>query len=217
MVSVVVFDYGFGNVRSMVRALQMVGADVTLTSDYEQALEADGLVVPGVGAFKACVEGLKAAGGDRVIRDRLRDSRPVLGVCVGLQVMYEYGVEGGSRSEGLGLAGGTVERLDADVVPHMGWNTVEVPEESVLFQGVEDERFYFVHSYAVSHPRDSAKNDSANPGAAEPNRIAWCTYGNSRFVAAFEHGALFGTQFHPEKSAEAGQALLRNWIGVLHD
>lgn len=217
MVSVVVFDYGFGNVRSMVRALQHVGADVTLTSDYAQAVESDGLVIPGVGAFAACVKGLREAGGDRVLRARLRDERPVLGVCVGLQVMYEAGVEGGTESEGLGYAGGTVERLDADVVPHMGWNTVEAPADTTLFAGIEKERFYFVHSYAVLHPADTARNDAANPTAETQNRVTWCDYGRSRFVAAFEHGALFGTQFHPEKSAEAGQRLLRNWIGVLHD
>ncbi|MCI1901221.1 MAG: imidazole glycerol phosphate synthase subunit HisH [Bifidobacteriaceae bacterium] len=217
MTNLVVFDYGFGNVRSMVRALQEVGADVTLTSDYRQALEADGLVVPGVGAFKACVEGLISVGGDRVIRDRLRKSRPVLGVCVGLQVMFEQGVEGGEHSDGLGYAGGTVEKLDADIVPHMGWNTVEAAPESTLFQGVEDERFYFVHSYAVTHPHESARGDADNATASQPNRLTWCDYGRSRFVAAFEHGALFGTQFHPEKSAQAGQRLLRNWIGVLHD
>lgn len=217
MTRIVVFDYGFGNVRSMVRALQEVGADVTLTSDYSQSVEADGLVVPGVGAFKACFEGLRAVGGDRVIRDRLRDSRPVLGVCVGLQVMYESGVEGGVKAQGLGYAGGIVEHLDADVVPHMGWNTVEPAQDSQLFQGLDDERFYFVHSYGVTSPRDQAANDADNAGADEPNRLSWCNYGRSRFVAAFEHGPLFGTQFHPEKSAAAGQQLLRNWIGVLND
>jgi glutamine amidotransferase len=217
MTKLVVFDYGFGNVRSMVRTLQAVGADVTLTADYRRSFEADGLVVPGVGAFKACVEGLHAAGGDRVIRDRLADGRPVLGVCVGLQVMFEEGVEGGTRSSGLGFAGGTVERLDADVVPHMGWNTVEAPATSRLFEGLDDERFYFVHSYGVLDPHDTARNDANNSTASEPNNLTWCTYGRSRFVAAFEHGALFGTQFHPEKSAQAGQQLLRNWIGAINE
>ena len=214
MTSVVVFDYGFGNVRSMVRALANIGVDVTLTSDYRQALEADGLVVPGVGAYHACVEGLRAVRGDRVIADRLRAGRPVLGVCVGLQVMFERGVEGGETTEGLGFAGGAVERLDADVVPHMGWNTVEAPEGSRLFKGVEHERFYFVHSYAVTDPKPTAVNDADNAGVGEPNLITWCDYGRSRFVAAFEHGPLSATQFHPEKSAEAGQALLRNWVAT---
>lgn len=214
MTSVVVFDYGFGNVRSMVRALANIDVDVTLTSDYRQALEADGLVVPGVGAYRACVEGLRSVRGDRVIADRLRAGRPVLGVCVGLQVMFERGVEGGVETEGLGFAGGTVARLDADVVPHMGWNTVDAPEGSRLFKGVEHERFYFVHSYGVTDPKPTAAHDDDNAGAGEPNRIAWCDYGRSRFVAAIEHGPLFATQFHPEKSAVAGQTLLRNWVAT---
>ena len=149
MTSVVVFDYGFGNVRSMVRALANLDLDVTLTSDHRQALEADGLVVPGVGAFGACMEGLKSVGGDRVIKDRLRAGRPVLGVCVGEQIMFERGMEHGDGTPGLGLIKGDVELLDADVVPHMGWDTVEAPEGSVLLKGVENERFYFVHSFAA--------------------------------------------------------------------
>lgn len=137
MTSVVVFDYGFGNVRSMVRALANLNLDVTLTSDHRQALEADGLVVPGVGAFGACMEGLKSVGGDTVIKDRLRAGRPVLGVCVGEQIMFECGMEHGAGTPGLGLIKGDVELLDADVVPHMGWDTVEAPEGSVLMKGVE--------------------------------------------------------------------------------
>jgi len=144
MTSVVVFDYGFGNVRSMVRALADLDLDVTLTSDHRQALEANGLVVPGVGAFGACMEGLKSVGGDTVIKDRLRAGRPVLGVCVGEQIMFERGMEHGTGTPGLGLIKGDVELLDADVVPHMGWDTVEAPEGSVLMKGVEGERFYFV-------------------------------------------------------------------------
>ena len=186
MTSVVVFDYGFGNVRSMVRALANLDLDVTLTSDHRQALEANGLVVPGVGAFGACMEGLKSVGGDTVIKDRLRAGRPVLGV----------------------------ELLDADVVPHMGWDTVEAPEGSVLMKGVEGERFYFVHSFAAMNaaPADMS-GDQLDFGDAE-ERVTWCTYGRSRFVAAYERGPLFATQFHPEKSAEAGSQLLRNWIAT---
>ena len=149
MTSVVVFDYGFGNVRSMVRALANLDLDVTLTSDHRQALEADGLVVPGVGAFGACMEGLKSVGGDTVIKDRLRAGRPVLGVCVGEQIMFEHGLEHGAHAAGIGLIGGSVNLLDADVVPHMGWDTIEAAPDSVLLNGVENERFYFVHSYAA--------------------------------------------------------------------
>ena len=176
MTSVVVFDYGFGNVRSMVRALANLDLDVTLTSDHRQALEADGLVVPGVGAFGACMEGLKSVGGDRVIKDRLRAGRPVLGVCVGEQIMFERGMEHGDGTLGLGLIKGDVELLDADVVPHMGWDTVEAPEGSVLLKGVENERFYFVHSFAAmsASPADTSA-DQLDFGDAEEH-VTWCTY-----------------------------------------
>lgn len=213
MTSVVIFDYGFGNVRSMVRALANLGVDATLTSDYRQALEADGLVVPGVGAFGACMEGLRHVSGDRVIMDRLRAGRSVLGVCVGEQIMFDHGNEHGEQASGLGLIGGTVDLLDADVVPHMGWDTVEAPADSVLLNGVADERFYFVHSYAAcsATPKDLS---SEYIDLGDEERITWCTYGRSRFIAAYERGPLFATQFHPEKSAEAGAQLLRNWLAT---
>ena len=209
------FDYGFGNVRSMMRALADQGLDVTLTSDYRQALEADGLVVPGVGAYGACMEGLRKVSGDRVIYDRLRADRPVLGVCVGEQIMFTEGEEHGVDTEGLGLIGGAVTRLDADVVPHMGWDTVQAPEGSILLDGVEHERFYFVHSYAACEVTPADTSEYEIDFADAPERVAWCTYGRSRFVAAYEHGPLFATQFHPEKSAQAGARLLRNWANVL--
>ena len=199
MTSVVVFDYGFGNVRSMVRALADLDLDVTLTSDHRQALEANGLVVPGVGAFGACMEGLKSVGGDTVIKDRLRAGRPVLGVCVGEQIMFERGMEHGTGTPGLGLIKGDVELLDADVVPHMGWDTIEAAPDSVLLNGVENERFYFVHSYAAMEvkPADTSRFDIDLSDS--PERVSWCSYGRSRFVAAYEHGPLSVTQFHPEK------------------
>ena len=215
MKTVVVFDYGFGNVRSMMRALADQGLDVTLTSDYRQALEADGLVVPGVGAYGACMEGLRKVSGDRVIYDRLRADRPVLGVCVGEQIMFTEGEEHGVDTEGLGLIGGAVTRLDADVVPHMGWDTVQAPEGSILLDGVEHERFYFVHSYAACEVTPADTSEYEIDFADAPERVTWCTYGRSRFVAAYEHGPLFATQFHPEKSAQAGARLLRNWANVL--
>ena len=215
MTSVVVFDYGFGNVRSMVRALANLNLDVTLTSDHRQALEADGLVVPGVGAFGACMEGLKSVGGDTVIKDRLRAGRPVLGVCVGEQIMFERGMEHGTGTPGLGLIKGDVELLDADVVPHMGWDTIEAAPDSVLLNGVENERFYFVHSYAAMEvkPADTSRFDIDLSDS--PERVSWCSYGRSRFVAAYEHGPLSATQFHPEKSGDAGSQLLKNWIATL--
>lgn len=211
----VVFDYGFGNVRSMVRALANLGVDTTLTSDYRQALEADGLVVPGVGAFAACMAGLKHVDGDRVIYDRIRAGRPVLGVCVGEQIMFEHGTEHGEQADGIGLIGGSVDPLDADVVPHMGWDTIDAAEGSVLLKGVEHERFYFVHSYAAMdvHPADTSRFSIDLSGERE--QVSWCRYDRSRFVAAYERGPLSATQFHPEKSGDAGAQLLKNWIATL--
>jgi len=207
--SVVVLDYGFGNVRSAVRALERAGADVELTADRTRAMECDGLVVPGVGAFAACVEGIRAVRGHEVIGRRLAGGRPVLGICVGLQVMFEHGVEHGVDAEGLGEWPGVVERLQAPVVPHMGWDTVEVPEGSTLFAGIEKERFYFVHSYGV---RDWVLETK---GRTRPPLVTWTEYAGDRFVSAVENGPLSATQFHPEKSGDAGAALLRNWVRAL--
>jgi len=206
---VVVLDYGFGNVRSAVRALERAGAEVTLTADRRLAQDCDGLVVPGVGAFRACVEGIRAVRGDEVIGRRLAGGRPVLGICVGLQVLFEHGVEHGDDAEGLGEWPGVVERLQAPVVPHMGWNTVDVPAGSRLFAGVEDERFYFVHSYGVREWKLDAQS------AIDPPKVTWTEYGGDRFVAAVENGPLSATQFHPEKSGDAGARLLTNWVAGL--
>ena len=211
--TVVVLDYGFGNVRSAVRALQRVGAEVTLTADRALAEAADGLVVPGVGAFAAVVTGLRAVRGDRIIDRRLAGGRPVLGICVGLQVMFETSTEHGQHDvPGLGEWPGTVERLPADVVPHMGWNTVRPPSGSTLFAGVEQERFYFVHSFAVQ--RWEFAERSGERVRLEPPAVTWAEHG-APFVAAVEHGPLAATQFHPEKSGDAGAQLLRNWVGSL--
>ncbi|MDY6213033.1 MAG: imidazole glycerol phosphate synthase subunit HisH [Schaalia hyovaginalis] len=207
---VVVFDYGSGNVRSACRALEHVGAQVELTSDRSEALEARGLLVPGVGAFAAVMEQLRAAGGSAIIDARLAGSRPVFGVCVGLQVMFESSEEKG-RAEGLGQWPGVVRRLDAPVVPHMGWSSVEAAEGSKLFEGVADERFYFVHSYGVL----SDPLEALGPGPMIPPLVTWARHGSSRFVAAVENGPLVATQFHPEKSGEAGLHLLRNWLETL--
>jgi len=211
--TVVVLDYGFGNVRSAVRALQRVGAEVTLTADRALAEAADGLVVPGVGAFAAVVTGLRAVRGDRIIDRRLAGGRPVLGICVGLQVMFETSTEHGQHDvPGLGEWPGTVERLPADVVPHMGWNTVRPPSGSTLFAGVEQERFYFVHSFAVQ--RWEFAERSGERVRLEPPAVTWAEHG-APFVAAVENGPLAATQFHPEKSGDAGAQLLRNWVGSL--
>ncbi|MCU1601836.1 MAG: hisH [Frankiales bacterium] len=200
MTSVVVLDYGSGNLRSAERALARTGATVTVTSDLEAAAEADGLVVPGVGAYAACIEGLNAIRGGTVVWERLRQERPVLGICVGMQILFEKGVEHGVSSTGLGVLAGEVTRLKADIVPHMGWNTVSVPAGSTLFAGVEDERFYFVHSYAAREVPDVLLT------TAEHGDV---------FAAAVERGALSATQFHPEKSGDAGAHLLENWVRSL--
>jgi len=205
---VVVLDYGSGNLRSAQRALERVGARVEVTADAAAALECDGLAVPGVGAFAACMAGLRAVGGDKLITQRLERSRPVLGICVGMQVLFAAGVEHGIRTDGCGAWPGTVERLDAGVLPHMGWNTVTAAPGSVLFAGIPSgTRFYFVHSYAL---REAGAGDLAAAGA----RLSWAEHGE-RFAAAAEQGVLSATQFHPEKSADAGAALLANWLGTL--
>ena len=195
----------------MVRALERAGATVTLTADHAAALAADGLVVPGVGAFAACMDGLRAVRGHEIIGRRLAGGRAVLGICVGMQILFEKGVEHGVETVGCEEWPGVVERIHAPVVPHMGWNNVEVPEDSTLFAGVEDERFYFVHSYAV---RDWSL---VTNGRTRPPRVIWAEHGGDRFVAAVENGPLSATQFHPEKSGDAGARLLRNWVDGLHE
>lgn len=209
MARVAILDYGSGNLRSAERAVQRAGAEVEITADPHTAVEADGLVVPGVGAFSACMRGLLSVGGEKIIGRRLAGSRPVLGICVGMQVLFERGVEHGFEAEGTGEWPGTVERLDAEVLPHMGWNTVRVPEGSELFRGLDaGTRFYFVHSFAVRRWELA----SALPGA-QP-LVTWAHHGDD-FVAAVENGPLWATQFHPEKSSDAGAVLLRNWLATL--
>jgi len=199
--SVVVLDYGSGNLRSAQRALQRVGASVDVTADLGAAAAADGLVVPGVGAFEACMTGLRAIAGERVIAERVAAGRPVLGVCVGMQILFARGVEFGVDTNGCGQWAGAVTRLDAPVIPHMGWNVVAGAPGSALFKGLDaDARFYFVHSYA------------AQQWEGEPNALlTWATHGVP-FLAAVEDGPLAATQFHPEKSGDAGAAVLSNWV-----
>jgi imidazole glycerol-phosphate synthase subunit HisH len=205
---VVVLDYGSGNLRSAQRALERVGAQVAVTADPDAALDCDGLAVPGVGAFGACMAGLRAVGGDKLIARRLDLGRPVLGICVGMQVLFAAGVEHGVHSDGCGAWPGTVERLDAGVLPHMGWNTVAPPPGSALFAGIDPgTRFYFVHSYALRAP-------GADELAAAGALITWADHGEP-FAAAVEQGALAATQFHPEKSGDVGAVLLSNWLETL--
>lgn len=205
---VAVLDYGSGNVHSAVKALERAGAEVTLTRDRKAVADADGLLVPGVGAFGAVMEQLNAIRGGELIERRLAGGRPVLGICVGMQIMFEHGVERGNNIEGLGEWRGTVREIEAPVVPHMGWSTVEVGAGSRLFEGLEDERFYFVHSFAAQDWTLEVDKPFREPA------VTWSQHG-SRFIAAVENGPLSATQFHPEKSGEAGIALLRNWLGTL--
>lgn len=207
--NVVVLDYGFGNVRSAVRALERVGVDVELTNDFDTALNCDGLVVPGVGAFDACMKGLRGVRGDQLVDRRLAGGRPVLGICVGHQVMFAEGVEHGVSSVGLNQWPGVVSKLHAEVVPHMGWNTVDVPDGSMLFAGVESEWFYFVHSYGVQ-TWDWPDDDGS---VFTSPLVTWGHHGTN-FVAAVENGPLWTTQFHPEKSGDVGAQLLKNWVST---
>ncbi|MFP5020511.1 imidazole glycerol phosphate synthase subunit HisH [Pseudonocardia phyllosphaerae] len=209
MARIVVLDYGSGNLRSAERALERVGADVTVTSDFDAATEADGLVVPGVGAFATCMKGLKEVRGPQIIGRRLAGGRPVLGICVGMQVMFDRGVEFGEDTEGCGEWPGTVEQIQADVLPHMGWNTVRAPKESVLFAGLPDDaRFYFVHSFGVR------KWVLPESHAIAPPKVTWAHHGED-VVAAVENGTLSATQFHPEKSGDEGAAVLKNWLSTV--
>ncbi|MEU1395560.1 imidazole glycerol phosphate synthase subunit HisH [Micromonospora zamorensis] len=206
MSDVVVLDYGSGNLRSAERALVAAGADVRVTDDLAAAAAADGLVVPGVGAYAACMAGIEALGAGPVIAERVAAGRPVLGICVGMQVLFEYGEEHGVVTKGLGLLPGGVTRLAATRLPHMGWNTVRAPEGSVLFAGLsEQSRFYFVHSYAMGDPA----------ALAAAGATVTTAHHDTDFVAAVERGPLSAAQFHPEKSADTGAALLRNWLVTL--
>lgn len=207
--TVALLDYGSGNIRSAYRALEHVGADVEITKDPQICLNADGLLVPGVGAFAACMRGLHEVHGPRIIGQRLAGERPVLGICVGMQVLFEHGVEHDEAADGCGEWPGTVERLQARVLPHMGWNTVQQPDSSMFAELSDDERFYFVHSYGVRTWQLDGTDFAALP------RVAWSEHDGDRFVAAVDNGALWATQFHPEKSGAAGSQLLRNWINTL--
>jgi glutamine amidotransferase len=206
--SVVVLDYGSGNVHSAAKALELAGARVELTADRDRVASADGLLVPGVGAFSAVMSALNSVGGGALIEKRLTGSRPVLGICVGMQVLFETGVERGNDTPGLGEWPGSVTELEAPVLPHMGWNTVDAPEGTRLFAGLESERFYFVHSFAAQEWELDVQPPFPKP------LLTWAEHG-SRFLAAVENGPLTATQFHPEKSGEPGIRLLQNWLATL--
>ena len=196
---IAILDYGSGNLRSAQRAFETSGKEVVLTSDYDVALNADGLVVPGVGAFAACMQGLAEVRGDQLVRERIALKRPTLGICVGMQILFSHGLEYGNH-DGVGVWDATVEKLDAPILPHMGWNTVSVGSASMLFKGVENESFYFVHSYAVKK---------------KVGTVATMAHHGEDFLAAVEDGVIAATQFHPEKSGDAGLQLIKNWVDGL--
>lgn len=204
---IAILDYGFGNVKSAERAFGRHGLTAEITADKKTCLEADGLVIPGVGAFAACMDGLERVGAAALIDARLMANRPTLGICVGMQVLFSSGVEHGTTRTGLAQWPGVVEQLSSDVLPHMGWSEVAVAPQSQLFRGVENERFYFVHSFAAQ------KWEFAESPALMPAKVSWSEYG-SKFIAAVENGALSATQFHPEKSGDAGATLIENWIAT---
>ena len=207
--SVVVLDYGSGNIHAAAKALELAGARVSLSSEKSVAEAADGLLVPGVGAFSAVMAGINSVRGGAAIEKRLTGGRPVLGICVGMQVLFEHGVERGNDTPGLGEWPGVVTELDAPILPHMGWNTVDAPADSRLFAGIADERFYFVHSYAAREWTLEVHDPFPHP------RLTWANHGGDTFLAAVENGPLSATQFHPEKSGEAGIRLLKNWLETL--
>jgi len=196
---IAILDYGSGNLRSAQRAFETTGQEVLITSDYDVALNSDGLVVPGVGAFASCMSGLIAVRGDELVRERIKEKRATLGICVGMQILFAQGIEHGDH-KGVGIWSQTVEKLDAPILPHMGWNTVTSHPSSRLFTGIENESFYFVHSYAVKQ------------SAGEFSTFA---HHGEDFLAAVEDGVISATQFHPEKSGDAGLQLIRNWITTL--
>lgn len=199
---IAILDYGSGNLRSAQRAFEQSGHKVVVTSERKIALSADGLVVPGVGAFAACMKGLRGVSGDEIVKERISLSRPTLGICVGMQILFKDGSEHSEPHphQGCGVWGESITKLEAPVLPHMGWNTVEVGSGSALFKGIERESFYFVHSYAAK--------------VAVGQIQTWSFHGE-RFLAAVEDGPICATQFHPEKSGDAGLALIKNWAGML--
>ncbi len=193
-------DYGSGNLRSAQRAFELTDQEVVLTSDPALCLSADGLVVPGVGAFGACMEQLNNVGGDEIIRNRVAANKPMLGICVGAQILFSSGSEKGS-TQGVGIFEGDVSLINAPILPHMGWNTVKAGTGSFLLEGLDGASFYFVHSYA-------AKSDISD------STTSWCEYGEP-FIAAIERGPVSATQFHPEKSSANGARLIKNWAATL--
>ncbi|MCL2784058.1 MAG: imidazole glycerol phosphate synthase subunit HisH [Propionibacteriaceae bacterium] len=205
MSSVVVLDYGSGNIHSVVRAIEGTGAQVTVSSSTSDACSADGLVVPGVGAFAACMDQLHAIDGDQIIRERVEAGAPILGICVGHQILFSAGVEHGIHAQGVGLFPGIVQALPTARLPHMGWNEVTPGEGSTFLTDID--RFYFVHSYGVLSGEDIPQDAVGS----------WTNHDGVNLLSAVEYGPVLSTQFHPEKSGRAGLALLQRWVDSLED
>ena len=203
MSTVVVFDSGSGNTHSVVQALRRLGARVDLTADRAACLAADALVLPGVGSFAAYMHALESVGGVEIIRERVEQARPLLGICVGHQVLFSEGVERGRLAAGLAVYPGTVRQLPSRRRPHMGWNELRPDPSSRLFEGAE--RYYFVHSYAGLKRSD----------LPETALVHWAIHDSASFVAAVEYANVLSTQFHPEKSGAVGLRLLRRWLESL--
>ena len=197
---IAILDYGSGNLRSAQRAFEVASANVVVTRDAKTCSEASALIVPGVGAFAACMEQLAQVGGVEIIADRVAKERPIFGICVGMQILFQSSSEK-KETQGLGVLPGKVSELKAPVLPHMGWNSVAPAHSSKLFKGVEDQSFYFVHSYAAKDSISDATNTITN-------------YGED-FLAAVERDFVVATQFHPEKSGAAGAKLIANWVKTL--
>lgn len=203
--NIVVLDYGSGNIRSAQKSLEKVGAHVTISNNFDECLNAQGLVVPGVGAFAACMQGLLKVRGGEIIDKRLAGNRSVLGICVGMQVLFEGSQEHETKTAGLGQWPGEVTELVAPVLPHMGWNNVTVEQGSKVFKDIESEKFYFLHSYAAKDLDLFGTEKISAPLKHFSNH-------GSNFLASVENGPLTATQFHPEKSGDAGLRLLKNWL-----
>jgi glutamine amidotransferase len=197
---IAILDYGSGNLRSAERAFATASREVIVTSDPQVCERAKGLVIPGVGAFAACMNQLIAINGGEIIKSHIAAGKKILGICVGMQILFNKGFEK-TTSQGLGILKGDVELLPAKILPHIGWNQVETSEKSTLFKGIEKERFYFVHSYGLLKPVEEGIN-------------SYTDY-EGRFVSAVEMELVSAVQFHPEKSGAAGLKLISNWVESL--
>jgi glutamine amidotransferase len=206
--TIAIADYGIGNLGSLTNALEFCGANVVLTDQSQELLNADGMVLPGNGAFGASKIAMQERSILRWLGQRVAGGRPVLAVCVGFQILFESSEEFGTH-EGMGEWPGTVQKLPTEAVPHIGWSEVTPEPDSVLFAGLENERFYFSHSYGVLDWDFDQGNE-----AMVPPQVSWAHH-DADFIAAIENGPLTGVQFHPELSGRAGLTLMKNWLGTL--